>query len=116
MPAPHAAAVNPEQTLDNPEQTLNNPEQIRTNLNTAERPDQIGTPPRSPPNTPKKNTPEHRCAPSASFLRRQEPGAAPAHQAPPPFPNSSLPPFRREATCAGGDGREGSLARGGASW
>ena len=34
--------------------TLNNPEQIRTNLNTAKRPDQIGRPPGSPPNTPKK--------------------------------------------------------------
>ena len=34
--------------------TLNNPEQIRTNLNIAERPDQIGRPPESPPITPKK--------------------------------------------------------------
>ena len=33
---------------------LNNPEQIRTNLNTAERPDQIGGLPGSPPNTPEK--------------------------------------------------------------
>ena len=37
-----------------PLHTPNNPEQIRTNLNTAERPDQIGTPQKSPPNTPKK--------------------------------------------------------------
>ena len=35
---------------------LNKPEQIRTNPNTAERPDQIGTPSESPPNTPKKST------------------------------------------------------------
>ena len=42
---------------------LNNPEQIRTNLNNAERPDQIGTPSESPPNTPKKRNPEHRSRP-----------------------------------------------------
>ena len=34
--------------------TPNKPEQIRTNPNTAKRPDQIGTPPESPPNTQKK--------------------------------------------------------------
>ena len=37
-----------------PRTNLNNPEQIRTNLNTAKRPDQIGSPPESPPITPKK--------------------------------------------------------------
>ena len=34
--------------------TPNKPEQIRTNLNAAKYPDQIGNPPESPPNTPKK--------------------------------------------------------------
>ena len=42
---------------DTPRTNLNNPEQIRTNLNIAERPDQIGRPPESPQNTPKKTTP-----------------------------------------------------------
>ena len=37
----------------------NKPKQIRTNPNTANRPDQIGAPPGSPPNTPKRNNPEH---------------------------------------------------------
>ena len=50
----------PRSMSDHPRTTLNKPEQIRTNPNTAERPDQIGTPPRSPPNTPKKTNPEHR--------------------------------------------------------
>ena len=36
--------------------TLNKSEQIRTTPNTAERPDQIGTPSESPPNTTKKPT------------------------------------------------------------
>ena len=35
---------------------LNNPEQIRTNLNIAKHPDQIGRPPGSPLITPKKET------------------------------------------------------------
>ena len=33
--------------------TLNKSEQIRTTPNTVKRPDQIGTPPESPPNTTK---------------------------------------------------------------
>ncbi len=37
--------------------TPNKPEQIRTNPNTAERPDQIGPHPESPPNTRKKENP-----------------------------------------------------------
>ena len=37
--------------------TPNKPEQIRTNPNTAKRPDQIGPPPESPPITPKKRKP-----------------------------------------------------------
>ena len=50
---------------------LNNPEQIRTNLNIAERPDQIGRPPGSPLDSRKKtnlNT-EHR----RSCARRSTP-------------------------------------------
>ena len=46
-------AVNPSGA---PRTNLNKPEQIRTNPNTAERSDQIGTPPGSPPNIPKKQT------------------------------------------------------------
>ena len=49
---PSTPAVNPSA----PRTNLNNPEQIRTNPNTAERPDQIGTPSESPPNTPKRTT------------------------------------------------------------
>ena len=37
--------------------TPNKPEQIRTNPNTVKRPDQIGPPLESPPNTPKKENP-----------------------------------------------------------
>ncbi len=92
--------------------TPNNPEQIRTNLNVAKRPDQIGPPPESPPNTPKKNKPEHRRRPPAtshsppSFLRLPPrhscapflviPAQAGTHLTPTPFPNSSLPPSRGE--------------------
>ena len=94
MPTPHAAPVNHalatgDQTLTEvdakltrldktchrqPRTNLNNPEQIRTNPNIAERLDQIGPPLQSPPNTPKKNTPEHRRRPlpPASFLPAQE--------------------------------------------
>ena len=50
-------AVNPSNTSRT---NLNNPEQIRTNPNTAKRPDQIGIPPGSPPITLKKRNSEHR--------------------------------------------------------
>ena len=78
---------------------LNNPEQIRTNLNIAERPDQIGTPPDQPRIPRKKHTPEHRRRPPPSFLRRQESrhNFKPPTQSFFPLPNSSLPPFRGEA-------------------
>ena len=68
-PAKHGKTANPPTTPSTPLSTpavnlsgtsrtnLNNTEQIRTTLNTAERPDQIGTPPGSPPNTQKKTTP-----------------------------------------------------------
>ena len=46
-------AVNPSGT---PRTTLNKSEQIRTTPNTAERPDQIGPPSGTPPNTQKKPT------------------------------------------------------------
>ena len=45
IPAPHSGAARTD---------LNIPEQIRTNLNSAERSDQIGRAPGSPLNTPKK--------------------------------------------------------------
>jgi len=67
----------------------NKPEQIRTNPNTAERPDQIGPPPESPPNAPKKTNPEHRRRPLAA----SHPSLPTSHS---PFPNSSLPPLRGE--------------------
>ena len=73
---PGTSSVNPRcQPLQHTRTNLNNPEQIRTNPNTAKRPDQIGMPPGSPPNTPKKQNPEHRRRHSPSFLRRQEPSA-----------------------------------------
>ena len=76
---------------------LNNPEQIRTNLNIAERPDQIGTPPDHPRIPRKKHTPEHRRRPPPSFLRRQESARLQApYPIPLPFPNSFLPSFRGE--------------------
>ena len=50
--APHAAA--------SLRTTPNNPEQIRTNPNTAKRPDQIGPHPESPPTPRKKRKPEQR--------------------------------------------------------
>ena len=80
IPAPHP---------NTPRTNLNNPEQIRTNPNVAKPPDQIGTPPESPPNTPKKN-------------KTRTPSPPP----PLPFPNSSLPPSRsllqkgRSGVCA----------------
>ena len=49
-----------------PRTNLNNPEQIRTNPNTAKRPDQIGKPPESPQNTRKKTNPEHPRTPPLS--------------------------------------------------
>ena len=57
---PSTPVVNPFTTSRT---TLNKSEQIRTNPNTAERPDQIGKPPGSPPNTKKKTNPEHRRRP-----------------------------------------------------
>ena len=69
--------VNPS---DAPRTNLNNPEQIRTNPNTAERPDQIGAPPESPPNTRKKTKPEHRRRPPRDFARQQS-GCPPASSA-----------------------------------
>ena len=60
------------------------------------------TPPITPPPSPSFLRPlpvipapplRHSCAPSPSFLRRQEPPPPPN---PPPFPNSSLPPLRGE--------------------
>ena len=48
--------------------TLNKSEQIRTTPNTAERPDQIGPPSESPPNTTKKTNPEHHRRPLATPL------------------------------------------------
>ena len=56
--APLSRHLQRQPSLSPPRHTPNNPEQIRTNLNTAERPDQIGSTPRSPPNTP-KTKPEH---------------------------------------------------------
>ena len=102
-------AVNPSNT---PRTNLNNPEQIRTNPNTAKHLDQIGPPPGSPPNAPKKRNPNtiaapaapapssvipaplvrHSCAPHPSFLRRQEPAVPPSAT---PAPSSVIP------ACAG---------------
>ena len=45
---------------ERPRTNLNKPEQTRTNPNSAERPDQIGRPSKTPPNAPKKNNPEQR--------------------------------------------------------
>ena len=56
----------------------NNPEQIRTNLNTAEHPDQIEPPSGSPSAPLKKTSPNTIATPT------------------PLFPNSSLPPLRGE--------------------
>ena len=119
------STVNPRHSRAPLRHTPNNPEQIRTNLNKPEhrqapRPDRDA--PGSPPNSPKKTNPEHRCrpppphprpsppapkirhscpllvvpVPSPSFLRRQEP-TSPQYSFPAPFPNSSLPPSRGEA-------------------
>ena len=97
---------------------LNKSEQIRTNPNTAERPDQIGAPPRSPPNTPKKTNPEHRRRPPAAshlplHLRARhrypaEPGARPLPQFTLPSPihssssNSTPPPPIHPSPLPGG--------------
>ena len=60
---PSTPAANPSGA---PRTTLNKPEQIRTNLNTAERPDQIGnpriTPKKNKPRTPSPPTLRHSCA------------------------------------------------------
>ena len=76
---------------------LNNPEQIRTNLNAAKRPDQIGRPPESPLITPKKRNLNTVVAHSfPSFLRRQEPTHPNTPHPPPsttPFPQFIPPPF-----------------------
>ena len=74
-----------------PRRIPNNPEQIRTNLNAAEHPDQIGTPSESPPNTPKKENLNTIAAHPPSFLRRQEPTRA-QRRPHASLPNSSLPP------------------------
>ena len=55
-----------------PRTTLNKPEQIRTNLNTAERPDQIGAPKNHPRTPRKKQNPNTVAAHPPSFLPAQE--------------------------------------------
>ena len=104
IPPPHS---------NTPRTNLNNPEQIRTNPNIAKPPDQIGTPPESPPNTPKKTKPEHRRrplsvipAPPPSFPRPLRHSCAPpvipaqagTHLAPTllpsPLPQFIPPPFQ----------------------
>ena len=99
-------------TTVHPDHTPNNPEQIRTNLNTAERSDQIGAPSESPrispiktiPNKPSPRRRHTRASPPPyprlfpSFLRRQEWECAHAHARTKHLPqeNSSLPPGRGE--------------------
>ena len=84
---PTTQAITPSTTI-HPEHTLNNPEQIRTNLNKPEhrqtpRPDR--TTPKITQNPPDQKNPEqaralrHSCAPSPSFLRRQEPAPLSRH-------------------------------------
>ncbi len=104
------AAVNPSAipTLlsNTPRTNLNNPEQIRTNPNTAERPDQIGTPldhPRPPEKKQNPNTfaairhrrhtspPSVIPAPHSSFLRLSS--VIPAQAGTHPHLTFSLPQF-----------------------
>ena len=77
-----------------PDHAPNNPEQIRTNLNVAERSDQIGRSPGSPLNSRKKTNLNTVAAHSPSFLRRQEPTRAPTNS---PKKIHPSPPFRGEA-------------------
>ena len=101
----------PEPYPNTPRTNLNNPEQIRTNPNIAKPPDQIGTPPESPPNTPKKTKPEHRHRPPSAVAahpplspptlrHRRPPSTVATHPPPsPPTLRHSRAPLRH--SCAG---------------